>query len=176
VHPDEPGLDFLAGLKRLGGLLSVEPFRPAAAPPDPERLRALLESGDLFSPNLLEARSLLGPGRPEELLRGLLDLGARQVCLRMGAAGALVSLPGGRAAWIPAPDVAVANPVGAGNAVCGGCLAGGRRHEAAVAAGRGGAAAASFLLESPAMPVVSASLRAAAQARVEHLQAGVQYV
>ena len=63
------------------GLLSVEPFTHALAPPPRRTLAALAELCDVLSPNELEARFMLGaaaaaaPAR--ELAQRLLDAGAR---------------------------------------------------------------------------------------------------
>ncbi|MGH2524645.1 MAG: carbohydrate kinase family protein, partial [Anaerolineales bacterium] len=117
LHPDSPDHNFLADLRTLGGLVSVEPFKPADQRPTPEALRALLSAADVFSPNLNGARSLVGPGKPPELTQRLIDSGARVVALRMGAQGSFVTdAEGGRSAHIPAFPVNVHNPVGAGNA------------------------------------------------------------
>jgi sugar/nucleoside kinase (ribokinase family) len=119
LHPEEPNLAFLAGLRALGGLVSVEPFRPAQQQPAPEALRALLAATDIFSPNLAGAHSLVGPGTAEEVTQRLLEAGATVVALRLGAEGSLVATGRGRsgqAARIPALPVAVVDPVGAGNA------------------------------------------------------------
>ena len=47
---------------RGGGLLSVEPYTVAEQPPTPDQLRALMDASDIFSPNELEATSMVGPG------------------------------------------------------------------------------------------------------------------
>lgn len=56
----------------------------------PERLRQLCTAGDIFSPNELEAVSLVGPGTPMELVTRLAAAGAAVVCLRRGEEGAVV--------------------------------------------------------------------------------------
>ena len=155
LHPEEPNLAFLAGLRALGGLVSVEPFRPAQQRPAPKALRALLAATDIFSPNLAGARSLVGPGTPEEVTQHLLEAGATVVALRLGAEGSLVATgrgSSGRRARIPALPVAVVDPVGAGNAYCGGFLTGWVDTGDVVEAGLRGAVAASFLLEQYGLP------------------------
>ena len=72
IHPLEADLDFIAGLRHLGGIVSVEPFKPAERLLDPDELRVLLKAAHIFSPNTEEASSLLGDAEPLALLQGLL--------------------------------------------------------------------------------------------------------
>ena len=98
VHPDEPDLGFIRQLRALGPraaggrppVISLETWKPADRPPADAALRQLCSAADIFSPNLAEAQSLVGPGAPDELARRLADAGARIVALRMGAQGSLV--------------------------------------------------------------------------------------
>jgi sugar/nucleoside kinase (ribokinase family) len=79
------------------GLLSVETYTTCDTPPPQQQLRELLSVVDIFSPNAAEAASMLGPGTPQELLHGLLQLGGCLVVLRMGEDGVLLgrTLEGG---------------------------------------------------------------------------------
>ena len=81
VHPLHPPLELLGMLRQAahsrGGLLSVEPYTCAEEKPTPEQLRRLLSAADIFSPNQLEAESMVGsgeacPGPPSDLLSTLL--------------------------------------------------------------------------------------------------------
>jgi len=175
LHPDEPDLAFLAGLRALGGLVSVEPFRRAARRPTPEALRALLEVCDIFSPNVTGAESLVGPGAPDVLVRRLVEAGARVVALRMGAAGSLVYAPDSQGEYvlnhIPALPVDVVDPVGAGNAYGGAFLTGWADTRDPLEAGLRGAVAASFVLEQVGLPLVTPALLAWAHERLASLRA-----
>jgi sugar/nucleoside kinase (ribokinase family) len=178
LHPDEPDLAFLAGLRALGGLVSVEPFRRAAQRPALTALRALLEACDVFSPNLAGAESLVGSGPPEVLAQRLSDAGARVVALRLGAEGSLVLAPAeGRGAdrliHIPAIDVNLVDPVGAGNAYCGAFLTGWAESHDALEAGLRGAVAASFVLEQVGLPQINPTLLAHAQERYVSLRRAI---
>lgn len=51
-----------------GGLLSVETYNIAEVAPSAGQLAALLRSCHVFSPNELEAETLVGPGTPQQLL------------------------------------------------------------------------------------------------------------
>lgn len=45
----------------------MEPFTHALSRPSAEELRALLQLCTIFSPNLAQAESLVGPGSPPEV-------------------------------------------------------------------------------------------------------------
>lgn len=178
IHPLEPKTAFTAALHDLGARVSVEPFKPAEHLPPSAELETLLSSADVFSPNLEEAVSLLGPGEPLALLKKLLAAGARVVALRMGADGSLAAVQGtGRAVHVPAVPVQVVDPVGAGNAYCGGFLAGwlqtGDLREAALR----GAASASFLVEQVGVPqTLDETVRAEARRRCDQIRGQAQMI
>lgn len=73
------------------GLLSVETYTCCDSLPPEESVRELLAVVDIFSPNLSEAESIVGPGTPRQVVERLLQLGARLVVLRMGEQGVLVA-------------------------------------------------------------------------------------
>jgi sugar/nucleoside kinase (ribokinase family) len=173
LHPEEPDLDLLHGLRALGGLVSVETFRPAARPPAPPALRALLEAADIFSPNRAAAESLVGPGKPPALVARLAAAGARVIALRLGAGGSLVVAPGQGLARIPAVPVKVVDPVGAGNAYCGAFVTGYAETGDVVEAGRRGAVAASFVLEQVGLPALTPALLALTRKRLAQLPESV---
>jgi sugar/nucleoside kinase (ribokinase family) len=172
LHPEEPDLALFAALGALGGRVSVEPFRPAERPLAPGALSALLRSADIFSPNQAEAASLLGAEAdepPEHLAQRLLAAGASLVALRLGAAGALVATAG-RTVRLPALPVRVVDPVGAGNAYCGGFLTGWADTGDLVEAGLRGAVAAAFVLEQVGLPAFTPGLADEARARLARLR------
>ena len=174
VHPLSADYDFIAGLVDLGGVVSVESFCPAARQLDADGLKKLVGAADIFSLNEHEARSLVGEGQPQQLAQRLLDAGARLLCLRLGAAGALVADSAARQAFcIPACAVPVVDVVGAGNAFCGGFLAGWCQTGNLLTAGICGAVAASFLVEQVGLPVFSSRLVQEAQRRLEGLRLDV---
>ena len=121
VHPLTPDYPFMDGLHKLGGVVSVESFCPAARQPDEGALNRLLQAADIFSLNEHEAVTLVGEGKPEELAVRLLSAGANLLCLRLGANGSLiVDGKNELAFYVPAVSVQVVDAVGAGNAYCGG--------------------------------------------------------
>jgi sugar/nucleoside kinase (ribokinase family) len=177
VHPDEPDLDFASGLRALGGVISVELFKLADRRPTPAALKALLSAADVFSLNLEEARSLVGPLPPLLLARQLIDAGAPVVALRLGGGGSLVAEgKTGRAARIPAMPVKVADELGAGNAYCGGFLVGWVEEHDVVTAGLQGAISASLLIEQAGVPTVGPEMRVEARDRLKPLRARVEQI
>ncbi len=153
LHPEEPDLDFIQSLRGLGAWVSVEPFRPSTRPLSPTELRALVSAGQIFSPNETEAISLVGPGEPLTLIHRLAEAGAEMVALRRGPAGAIVHRAATGETWdIPAVETPVVDPTGAGNAFCGGFLAGWVQSGEVRQAGLCGVVAASFLVEQVGLP------------------------
>ncbi len=150
-------------------LISVETFKPAERRLEADELRALLTAADVFSLNLEEAQSLLGEGTAERYLADLFAAGARLVTLRMGAEGALVA-DGQRVQHIPAAPVRVQSLLGAGNAFCGGFLAGWLESHDLKEAGLRGAVSASFMMEQVGAPPLTPKTRLAARCRLEHLR------
>lgn len=169
VHPESPNLHFIRSLCERGAILSIEPFRRANAPLPPADLTALVSAGQIFSPNLEEAESLVGTGTPRQLIQRLADAGADIIALRMGSKGAMVH-HNHETIHIPAVSTQVIDSTGAGNAFCGGFLVGWAQTQHLRTAGLYGAVAASFLVEQVGLPAEPApTLRAEAQARLQTL-------
>lgn len=88
-------------------------------------LREVLPLVDGFSPSLGEAQRLLGLEKPQELLDGFLNYGARMVAIRMGAKGSVFANAEGVRIQVPiAPVKDFVDVTGAGNAYCGGLVVG----------------------------------------------------
>ena len=133
-------------------------------------LQALLTACDIFSPNLVEAETLVGPGEPRALIQRLAAAGAAIVALRMGADGSLVHCAATGEVWqIPSVATHVVDPVGAGNAYCGALLVGWLETGDLRRAGMCAAVAASFLVEQYGLPATRADLRAEAARRLAAL-------
>ena len=153
VHPEAPDLNFCRALRDLGAIVSIETFKAAESPLSDIEVRKLAASAHIISTNLLEAQSLVGAGEPIEVVRRLADAGAEIVALRQGHAGAIVHRADTGETWfIPAVSVIVVDPVGAGNAFCGGFLAGWVQSSNLLTAGLHGVVAASFLVEQVGLP------------------------
>jgi sugar/nucleoside kinase (ribokinase family) len=168
VHPEEPDLAFIVSLRQTGAVVSVEPFRNALRPLSDRELRALVSVGQIFSPNLAEARSLVGDGEPPDLARRLAHAGALVVALRLGAAGALVYHAEAGEMWhIPVVQTTVIDPTGAGNAFCGAFLVSWVQTGNLKMAGLCGSVAGSFLVEQVGLPHWRENLLAETARRVE---------
>lgn len=99
-------------------------FRPAlvSAPMALEALRQTLPHCDLFLPSVDEIAALVGIDAPEAIVRWSHDHGARQVVLKLGPRGCLVS--DGRAVTaLAASPVQPVDATGAGDCFAGACLA-----------------------------------------------------
>jgi sugar/nucleoside kinase (ribokinase family) len=193
VHPERPDATLLKALREkgiFGGddeknknenastrvLLSVEPFTRATRPVSIETLHTLCSAGDVFSPNELEAVSLVGEGSPAELCRRLADAGAKIVCVRRGEKGAVVHNAATGETWdVPAfleDQSRLADVTGCGNAFCGGFMAGLVSGESLDRAACWGSAAASVMAEHvgvPTVPAGDARTRAEVRRRFEAL-------
>jgi sugar/nucleoside kinase (ribokinase family) len=178
IHPEAPDLEFIRQLRdlrppiadRRPPLVSLEPFKPADRPPTDAALRQLCSAADIFSPNLTEARSLVGQAAPDELARRLADAGARIVTLRMGAEGSLIGAKEeGIAIHVPAVPATVFDPTGAGNAYGGGFLAGYIQTGDLMMAACYATIAASFLVEQVGLPPINDRLRDEANRRLQSM-------
>jgi 1-phosphofructokinase family hexose kinase len=122
---------------------------------------ALAAGPDVVTPNLGEAEGLLhgtadetveasedARPRAEAAAVALVRAGARAAVVTAAASGAAVAA-GARPAWIPAPRVAVRNPIGAGDVLTAALAAGLERRDEVVAAARQGVAAAAASVEAP---------------------------
>ena len=175
IHPLEPDLDFIVELSKLGGMVSVEPFKPSDRLLSIEESNQLLSKVDIFSPNLAEARTMFGQASPPSLLVRMCDLGNSVIALRMGPEGSmLMEEPEADLVSIPAVPVDPVDPVGAGNAYCGGFLVGWSETRDLVTAGLYGSVSASFLLEQVGLPQITPGLRQEAVRRLEALKPGVK--
>ncbi len=121
----------LAALARERGVTAiVDAAGPAVA-------AALAAAPDLVTPNLAEAEAALGHGdgaepvdvppdarpRAEAAAAALCARGARAAVVTAAAAGAALATAAGDTTWLPAPAVAVRNPIGAGDALLAGLAA-----------------------------------------------------
>lgn len=174
LHPEDADLDFVKSLREMGAVVSVETFKWAGRTLAPAELQALVSAAHIFSPNLLEARSLVGPGEPLELIRRLAEAGAEVIALRQGSDGATVHRTNTGQTWhIPAVKTRVVDPVGAGNAFCGAFLVGWVQTGELHTAGLYGSVAASFLVEQVGLPEPRIGLAGEAKDRLARLKAEI---
>ena len=145
----------LTALARERGVTAiVDAAGPAVA-------AALAAAPDLVTPNLAEAEAALGHGdgaepvdvppdarpRAEAAAAALCARGARAAVVTAAAAGAALATAAGDTTWLPAPAVAVRNPIGAGDALLAGLAAALERGEPLPRAARAGMAAAGACVE-----------------------------
>ena len=184
IHPLEPDSAFVRALKENNVIVSIEPFRPSERSLTTTELKSLISGAPIFSPNLSEARSLVPPlnkiSQQEEviaLMAIFLDSGAQVISLRMGPDGSWVgSQQTENIFHIPAFETHVVDPVGAGNAYCGGFLVGWLETGDLTQAGLFGAVAASFLVEQIGVPPSALDLRPKALERLVSIQSLVRNV
>jgi sugar/nucleoside kinase (ribokinase family) len=112
---------------------------------------ALLELVDFYLPSSVEARLLFGIDDPKGAAVAFAERGPRVVVIKLGADGSLVyDADANRVAHVPAYGTAV-DPTGAGDAYCGGFLAGYLLTQDAVAAAQRASVSASFATEAVGM-------------------------
>lgn len=99
-------------------------FRPAlvSAPMALETLRQTLPHCDLFLPSVDEIAALAGIDEPEAIVRWSHEHGARQVALKLGAKGCMVS-DGSGLSLLGGATVNPVDATGAGDCFAGACLA-----------------------------------------------------
>lgn len=168
LEPLKPAFTFLKDAHLDGCMVSAETSELATRRITHSELEAFLTQLDVFSPNITEAESLLGPNTPQQLIAQLIDAGASCVALRMGEKGSMVADALTRQlVYVPAVPTTVIDPIGAGNAFCGGFLVGWRETGDLTTAGLYGAVSASFLVEQIGLPSYSQSIREEAKWRLE---------
>lgn len=172
VNPMRPDVELVRALRDAGcSMISIEPFTHATRPLTDNDLGVLCSLGDVFSPNEYEARSFWSNGHSlsvGELIKRMVDNGAKVVCLRRGSKGAIVYDARTKEGYECAPLSAnVVDETGCGNAFCGGFIAelsgnGGTVRDALA----WGTVAASIMLEYVGVPMDPiANHRAEAQKR-----------
>lgn len=171
MHPDEFDGSLTRALSDQGIIVSVEPFKSAERVPELGKLALMLRGVDIFSANQDEAVSLVAEVDPILQAQRFLEIGVKVFVLRMGAKGSRIfSSNNLQGIHIPAVPVEVVDPVGAGNAYCGGFLAGWFETHDLYTAGVYGSVASSFLVERFGVPVVNDEVRHLAWSRLKLLE------
>ncbi len=138
--------------------------------------RPLLEGVDAFLPSEDDARRLC-PGRlAHEAARDFQTYGARHVVIKLGDAGCLVRTTEGDSWHVPAYPSAVIDTTGAGDAFCGGFLAGLHETGDPVHAAVFGTISASFVVQHRTAAGALAVERAEAVARRADLMPRIRQV
>jgi len=106
-------------------LILWEPLHIDCTAENRSNLINILPMVDCVSPNLQEARTLLGLHKIDDLLDKFLAYGARMAAIREGAVGSAFADSKGNHIRVPAADVEkIVDETGAGNAYCGGLVVG----------------------------------------------------
>lgn len=156
-------------LRRRYALLSLD---PSPEDMDPVTLRGLLRCVDCFLPSREE---IVTQGRKWDairLVRRWLTWGVRTVCIKLGAEGCVVGARG-RLVRIPAARTLAVELTGAGDAFCGGFLAGYLLTRDPTEAALRGVVSASFAVEGVGLQGLLAADARAARARLLRVRRGV---
>jgi sugar/nucleoside kinase (ribokinase family) len=125
---------------------------------------------DAVLPSEADVEAYRPRARIEQTVLAMLDDGAKAVILKMGAAGCRIfQRHHGLVADIPAVRVVARDPTGAGDAFCGGFLAGMHISDDVVTAARFGVVSASFAVEAPGLAGLVQSSRQAADERLSSI-------
>lgn len=169
-----------ARLRELGvKTVTVDPSVRYMEPGFRRELRVLVNGLDAFLPSEAEARSFFQPHPPDawEMAEALSEFGCPIVVIKRGAAGQHVWDRAARRRWhVPAYPVRMVDVTGAGDAYCGGFLAGLQRTGDPLEAGLWGSVSASLALEgSDALHALGAA-PGLAEARLEALRPSARTV
>jgi sugar/nucleoside kinase (ribokinase family) len=139
----------------------------------------MLSMADIFSANLNEAQSLVGPGSARAVMRRLVEAAesrAMLMALRLGENGSLVAEgQTGQVVKVGALPVQAVDAVGAGNAYCGGFLAGWIESRHLGQAAACGTVAAGYAVAQVGLPPLTAALRLEARQKADALLATIDY-
>lgn len=153
-------------LKRPQRLISLDPHYAWIGKHD-ATLEAMLAVVNFFLPSQYEARLLYGADDPVAAARAFAACGPEVIVIKMGGEGALVyETASGRLTHVTAYPAAVQDTTGAGDAFCGGFLAGYLLTGNAVTAAQYGTISASYVIEAVGALAVYQPSLAEAQERV----------
>lgn len=145
-----------------------EPWDTFCIPENWQRFCKLAGLVDCVSPNWGEGRQLSGLDDPGKIAERVLESGVHMVALRMGEQGSLLATREGlRVHLPPAKPQNKVDVTGAGNAYCGGLIAGIAQHNDPFKAGCMAAVSASFALEQFGALYSLDGLRERAKSRLE---------
>lgn len=143
------------------GILTLDPYPYVMAETADDELRGLLAPLTAFLPSLEEARARFPTLEADQALERLAALGQVTTVIKQGRHGTLVyDHPAGRRYAVPAVPVPAKDPTGAGDAFCGGVLAGLIEGKDIVHAAACGTVSASFAVEDFCLHGVRAADRA----------------
>jgi hypothetical protein len=129
----------------------------------------LLADVDALLPSEADLADYCAGAPPAAVVRTLLAVGARRVVLKRGAEGCDIYGPDGTRIHVPVVSVRAVDPTGAGDAFCGGFLAGVCATGDVLMAARQGAVSASFSIERNGLDGLARADRREAAARLSSL-------
>jgi cytidine kinase len=177
VDPLDVEFGFLGDLKQTGALVSIETYTPAHRQLTRDELERMVAVPDIFSFNLEEAYLMLGNMDPLDLLETVISAGANIAMLRMGAKGSLIGVrETNQIIYVPAVPVEVVNPIGAGNAFCGGFLVGFAADQDVVKSGALAAVSASFMVEQKHLPEITPKTFKVAELRLKQAVSSIETI
>ncbi len=168
-----------AAARQLGvALISADPGERAMRPALRPYIAEVLAHVDIFMPSAQEATHFFADmpamTTPKHCLRWFAAHGPQITVLKLGSAGALIYERAGDKFWhVPAVPVKVVDVTGAGDAFCGGFIAGLTSHGDPVRAAVNGAVSASFAIEDYGPSPVLAATAEEAQRRTTMLSARI---
>lgn len=156
----------VARLKAIGRVISLDPHEAWIVSHE-ARLQAMLADVDIFSPSQLEAQRLYGSDAPQDAAREFARWGPQVVVIKIGADGSLVyDRTHDQLTHVPVYPAEVRDTTGAGDAYCGGFLAGYLLTRDPVTAAQYGTVSASYVIEAFGALATKQPTPAEAQARL----------
>ncbi len=159
--------------------ISLDPLPETMSPSLFKDLRILLQGVTLFLPSEEELRALFWGETHDlwEMIEAISTHGCEAIIVKRGSYGQLVYDVAGKHRWeVPAYPARLADPTGAGNAFCGGCLAGYQRTFHPLEAALHGSISASLKLEGSGPFYPLEVLPGLAEARLQALRELVRKV
>lgn len=158
--------ELVSALRRGRVLIGLDP-QEDYIPGNEEQFIEILRKVDVFLPSAVEARQLVGHADYQRGAREIAEIGPTTVAIKLGAEGAIVydRSRNLEARVLPYPS-AVVDDTGAGDAFCGGFMAGLVSGLSVTEAGLWGTVAASFAVEAVGWLPLLAITRAQATRRL----------
>ncbi len=167
--PTQQQSDLVARLKRPGRLISLDPHESWINGYE-SMIQQLLADVDFFLPSEVEARKLYGRNDPERAAREFARYGTRAVVIKIGTQGSRrYDAARNTLMHVPIYPAQAIDPTGAGDAYCGGFLAGYLLTRNVVTAAAYGTVSASYVVEAIGALATAQPSRADAAARLANV-------
>jgi ribokinase len=160
-------------LKRPGTCVSLDPHESWIRGYE-GLIRSMVEDVDFFLPSEVEARILYGSNAPQQAAREFASLGPRAVVIKIGPDGSILyDRARDRLTLVPAYPAHAIDPTGAGDAYCGGFMAGYTLTADVLAAACYGTVSASYVVEAIGALATAQPSRPEALERLARVQEGM---